>query len=259
LEGQFDGTDYIWFADQPVAQAFSDPSQPTRYTFTDHLGTPILQTDATAAVVWRAEYEPYGSIYTYRAGDADDPQALRLPGQEAAESGPSNDEYNIFRWYRSGWGRYTQADPIELRGGQNLYGYVDSDPVSDEDPFGLSARKKNCTKYAMNIAGALKHAQHHKDSKQSSRDICGMLNHWYNKFQDDKCWKIFPRHGELAMEYLDKFCGGPGSCYGQHEEDPWWQKLNKWLAEQQKSIPPMFGAPPPFPGFEPVPIPIPVP
>jgi RHS repeat-associated protein len=135
-EGQFDGTDYSWFADQPVAQAFTDPSQPTRYTFTDHLGTPILQTDAAAAVVWRAEYEPYGSIYTYRAGDADDPQALRLPGQEASE--PLNTAgYNIFRWYRSGWGRYTQADPISLAGGMNLYRYAGDDPIGYADPLGL--------------------------------------------------------------------------------------------------------------------------
>src|SRR5207302_930848 len=86
LQGVFFGTDYIWFADLPVAQTFTDLFQPTRYTFTDHLGTPILQTDGTRAVPWRAEYEPYGSIYTYQAGDADDPQALRFPGQEASES-----------------------------------------------------------------------------------------------------------------------------------------------------------------------------
>lgn len=44
--------------------------------------------------------------------------------------------YNIFRWYRSGWGRYTQADPIGL-GGSNLYSYANSNPTMYRDPLGL--------------------------------------------------------------------------------------------------------------------------
>lgn len=44
---------------------------------------------------------------------------------------------NIFRWYRSGWGRYTQADPIGLESSLNLYGYVDDDPIGTIDPTGL--------------------------------------------------------------------------------------------------------------------------
>lgn len=146
LAGTFDGTEYIWFGDQPVAQAFTDPTLPTRYTFTDHLGTPVLQTDADAAVVWRAEYEPYGSVYAYRVGDVNDPQALRLPGQEVAEfsSDESTQEaYNIFRWYRSGWGRYTQADPAAvfldlsyLHGNTFMYG--SAGPLVFTDPTGLN-------------------------------------------------------------------------------------------------------------------------
>ncbi|MDP9120062.1 MAG: hypothetical protein M3O15_01645, partial [Acidobacteriota bacterium] len=48
--------DYIWFNDHPVAQ--SDSTGATSWTFTDHLGTPILQTSAAQGVTWRAEYEP---------------------------------------------------------------------------------------------------------------------------------------------------------------------------------------------------------
>jgi len=136
IGGSSVGTDYIWFADQPVAQAFTDPSQPARYTFTDHLGTPILQTDATAAVVWRVEYEPYGSIYTYRVGNANDPQALRLPGQEAPES-LNTAGYNIFRWYRAEWGRYTQPDLVGVMPGGSLYSYGYDDPLWNADALGL--------------------------------------------------------------------------------------------------------------------------
>lgn len=39
-----------------------------------------------------------------------------------------NEYYNIFRWYRAGRGRYTQADSIGLSASTNLYGYVDGIP-----------------------------------------------------------------------------------------------------------------------------------
>jgi RHS repeat-associated protein len=47
------------------------------------------------------------------------------------------DQYNIFRWYRSGWGRYTQADPIGLRGGSSLYRYAADNPIKYLDRLGL--------------------------------------------------------------------------------------------------------------------------
>jgi RHS repeat-associated protein len=160
LDGFFVGTDYVWFGDVPVAQLPANNGDTARFTFTDHLGTPILQTDSSASVVWRADYEPYGKVYTYRDGDASmDPQTLRFPGQE--ESGETQDispelTYNIFRWYRSGWGRYTQSDPMlpfaraylvsdsSLRrdlpsalGYFTEYGYVGDRPIGLDDPYGL--------------------------------------------------------------------------------------------------------------------------
>jgi RHS repeat-associated protein len=100
--------EYIWFAGQPLAQ-LDVASSTVDYYFNDHLGTPILQTSSTTATVnWRAEYEPYGTVRTFRAG-GEKHQPLRFPGQESADG--NSDSYNIFRWYRAGWGRYTQSDP----------------------------------------------------------------------------------------------------------------------------------------------------
>jgi RHS repeat-associated protein len=125
--------DYIWFNGHPIAEERTPAA--TRYTFTDHLGTPFLQTDPAAAPVWRVESEPFGTAYRTRAGIAAD-QRLRFPGQEFDEQTPER-EYNIFRWYREGWGRYTEADPIGLESVLNLYSYVDGNPVLFRDPRGL--------------------------------------------------------------------------------------------------------------------------
>ncbi|MEO8034190.1 MAG: RHS repeat-associated core domain-containing protein [Acidobacteriota bacterium] len=130
--------DYIWFGGKPVAQVDVAAST-THWTFADHLGTPVLQTDASGTIDWRAEYEPFGSIYTLRTGTTRH-QPLRFPGQEAD---PANGEreYNIFRWYRSGWGRYTQSDPIGLKGGINSFSYA-RNPLTQVDPLGLSLSQK---------------------------------------------------------------------------------------------------------------------
>ncbi|MGK2859975.1 MAG: RHS repeat-associated core domain-containing protein [Thermoanaerobaculia bacterium] len=132
------GIEAIWFAGAPIAQEVWGTHGQTKWTFTDHLGTPLLQTNSSKAVVWRAEYEPYGNVYAMRSGTKDD-QPLRFPGQERLFDGSTGTEerYNIFRWYRSGWGRYTQADPFGVLTDRNLYRYVYGNPVRKIDPLGL--------------------------------------------------------------------------------------------------------------------------
>src|SRR5271169_5659405 len=130
--------EYVWFAGAPVAQIDTATST-THWTFTDHLGTPQLQTNAAGATDWRAEYEPYGSVFAYRSG-ATRHQPLRFPGQEYDETVPTR-EYNIFRWYASGWGRYTQADPLatlsfplgqteRTRASAQIYSYGQDSPIA---------------------------------------------------------------------------------------------------------------------------------
>jgi len=166
--------EYIWFNGHPVAQV--DSTGTTVWTFTDHLGTPLLQTSAPQGIVWRAEYEPFGEVYTLRSYDRHQP--LRLPGQEAEElalgaNGVTDRSYNIHRWYRGEWGRYTQADPL-MAGGydgtinadfsqlvSNAYVYVEDNPEYLTDPLGLAPScpdnviafiKKHCNE-AKGVAG----------------------------------------------------------------------------------------------------------
>lgn len=162
--------DYLWFGGEPLAQINNSIGE-VAYYFNDHLGTPILQTDAQAQVVWRAEYEPYGQVFTLRAGEGRH-QPLRLPGQEAEQfesgaNGVTERSYNIFRWYRSAWGKYTQPDPIRDRYLQLLLGpelpilrfvrpqlssepetswfaYTNGRPTFFTDPFGLAQQRPGC-------------------------------------------------------------------------------------------------------------------
>jgi len=147
------GYEYVWFNGHPAAEENGG----THWTFTDHLGTPLLLTDSTGTgIFWRVEYEPYGRVFTLRTSDQHQP--LRFPGQEAEQlnflpNGRTERDYNIFRWYRYGWGRYSQVDPIlnppvaaELfrQKGSTLFAtegtpfaYAGDNPVFARDPFGL--------------------------------------------------------------------------------------------------------------------------
>jgi RHS repeat-associated protein len=149
----------IWFNGQPVGEFgpprtldddttiftrhrtfdTNTPASTLFYTFTDHLGTPLLQTDSTTAIVWRAEHEPYGNVYLMRKGSRAD-QPLRLPGQETEMAWEGSEEnYNVFRWYRAGWGRYTQADPLGTKSDTDVYRYTYNQPTTSVDRLGLTS------------------------------------------------------------------------------------------------------------------------
>jgi len=125
--------DYVWFGGQPLAQIENATGNIAWY-FNDHLGTPIRQTDETGRVLWHAEYEPYGTVYAIRRGEGRH-QPLRLPGQTAEDG---SDLYqNVFRFYRAGWGRYTQDDPVRAVLEARQYSYALDNPLFFKDPKGL--------------------------------------------------------------------------------------------------------------------------
>lgn len=104
----------------------------------DHLNTPRVITNSASQAVWRWDnLDPFGANAANEnpSGLGSFTCNLRLPGQYFDRE--TNLHYNYFRDYDPGIGRYIQADPIGLRGGLNLYAYVDNDPVRKSDPRGL--------------------------------------------------------------------------------------------------------------------------
>ncbi len=146
----------FYFAGRPVAlyakhlstPATGAPSASTRllYLTSDHLGAPILATDAAGATVWQGGFEPFGKDWNgARAAGV----FLRLPGQWDDETwSPSGLSYNVHRWYEAGTGHYSQPDPLGLQGGNVhplnlLYGYADDNPEVYTDPLGL-VKTRHC-------------------------------------------------------------------------------------------------------------------
>lgn len=82
----------------------------------NHLGVPLVTTDASGAVATPSGYTPVG-----------------FPGQTKTLA---DLYYNRYRDYDSSLGRYIQADPIGLAGGENPYVYANNNPLRYMDPSG---------------------------------------------------------------------------------------------------------------------------
>jgi len=108
------------------------------YYANDHLSTPQVLTNATGAVSWSADYQPFGEATVTASSVTNN---LRFPGQYLdTETGFHQ---NGFRDYAPSIGRYLESDPIGLGGGINPYVYVDGNPISFTDSDGLAKGGKN--------------------------------------------------------------------------------------------------------------------
>ena len=166
LQGEYDDTgaliqETVWLDDLPVATIRSDGSTGfiAYYVHPDHLGTPRAVTrPSDNALVWKWDNtEPFGNslpnenpsglgVFAYN---------LRFPGQYFDQE--SAKQYNYFRDFDSGIGRYVQSDPIGLRAGLNTYGYVGGRPLSVIDPLGLDPNQMcvaACTAIGISLGGA---------------------------------------------------------------------------------------------------------
>jgi len=130
-------------------------------------------TDGTGAVVWSADYKPFGEATITVSTITNN---LRFPGQYFdAETGS---HYNYWRNYDPGTGRYKESDRIGLAGGINLYLYVGAEPIDWYDSVGLWPSQKGAyihqraiflnigKNLPQNLRMALINGQVYVDSKQ---------------------------------------------------------------------------------------------
>jgi RHS repeat-associated protein len=125
-------TEYVWLDDMPIALVANVSTSPTLYfVHTDHLNRPIMMTDANKAIVWQADYNPFGAVNSITGSATNN---LRFPGQYfLIEDGL---HYNWYRHYDPTIGRYIQPDPMGFVDGPTLYAYAKSDPLTKVDPQG---------------------------------------------------------------------------------------------------------------------------
>ena len=110
-----------------------------RYSIvTDHLGTPILGYSDSGDKVWERELDSFGKV-RMSVGDEGFCNYLYQGQTLDKETGLA---YNRFRYYSPEEGNYISQDPIRLRGGGRLYGYVKT-PTQWLDIFGLEKRAGN--------------------------------------------------------------------------------------------------------------------
>ncbi len=134
---------YLWLDSMPlggIAMIYDATgalsSSTVFYLHSDHLNTPRLATNQSRQEVWRWKSDAFGNGVATQAGSGLLAINLRFPGQYYdSESGL---HYNYFRDYDPQTGRYVESDPIGLNGGLNTFGYVDGNPISFFDPYGLA-------------------------------------------------------------------------------------------------------------------------
>jgi RHS repeat-associated protein len=157
LIAEFDGAsgalkkEYIYGASGLAAtiEPTAINSNGTRYTTLDHLGSPRVLTNSSAGVLSRHDYMPFGEELGSGVGGrtvgmgfgaAD---GLRQKFNSYERDTESGLDFAEARYYSSGQGRFTSADPLMASAvianpqSFNRYSYVSNSPINAIDPTGM--------------------------------------------------------------------------------------------------------------------------
>ncbi len=157
----------VWLDDLPVGLLVgAGANQKLYYIEADALGTPRVVIDPVRNVAvwnWNLADEAFGDSAPNQDVDGDGTAFvfdMRFPGQRYDSATGLN--YNYFRDYDPGTGRYAQSDPIGLDGGMSTYGYANGSPLVYSDPEGMFAALvlRFAVRYALPQAGLRLGATH---------------------------------------------------------------------------------------------------
>jgi RHS repeat-associated protein len=122
---------YIYLNGRPLAVV--DSLGNIFYVLSGQLGQPLRMVDGLGNVIWDVALDEFGQLVSQPVGQTS-ANALRFPGQ--IDDAVTGLYYNYFRDYEPALGRYVQPDPFGLRGGINVYAYVNNNPMAQVDPLG---------------------------------------------------------------------------------------------------------------------------
>jgi RHS repeat-associated protein len=148
-------TIFVYDASGLLAEEYSTTVVPVEqakvsYLTTDHLGSPRVITDQNGAVISRKDFTAFGEEVSslQRVGGTNgngyDPPNVRQDYTGYEKDGESGLEFAQARYYNTGHGRFTSADPLTasatIRNPQtfNRYSYVINSPYKFVDPLGLA-------------------------------------------------------------------------------------------------------------------------
>jgi RHS repeat-associated protein len=153
LNSGYAGYVHLEGLDQPVGLMRSDGTRVLNYNwrglgessvFTNGAPGDVSIFGGTVAVDWPTRTQ--GGVYFTPNVLASGPSGPFTWFGTLAENGAGSTGllYKRNRYFDPVSGRFTQADPIGLGGGLNLYGFADGDPVNFSDPFGLKPCPPTC-------------------------------------------------------------------------------------------------------------------
>ena len=187
---------YVYTEDrnyEPLAQITtyndSDNAREILYYHNDQISIPREMTDEEGNIVWSGNYSGWGKLTQESRLKLDIHQPFRLQNQYYDEE--TGLHYNFFRYYDPEIGRFTQQDPIRLKGGTNFYNFAAS-TTNSVDVLGLTNFKYHGNWCGPGWTGG------HWESYSSQND----KNGYYKQ----------------PIDMMDKTCQNHDKCYAQCRE-----------------------------------------